>query len=83
MCVCVCVCVFPMQAGVESEYQEWARNFDVQSRQSEISQLLVNCPHVRTIHGQLVPAKVSYETFWQRYFFKLGLLQQVMESHDL
>ena len=74
LCVCVCVCV----AGVEAEYEAWTKQFDVQSHQSEISQLLVNCPHIRTLHGQLVPAKASYESFWHRYFFKLGLLQQVM-----
>ena len=63
--------------AASKEYQEWVDQFDVQSRQSEISQLLVSCPHVRTMHGQLVPAKVSYEGFWQHYFFKMGLLQQV------
>ena len=67
-----------LYSGVEKEYQAWTKEFDVQSRQSEISQLLVTCPHIRTIHGKLVPAKVSYENFWQRYFFKLGLLQQVI-----
>ena len=63
--------------GAGSEYKKWAEQFDVQSRQAEISQLLVNCPHVRSLHGQLVPAKVSYNDFWKRYFFKLSLLQQV------
>ena len=71
-----CVVCTPL-TGVEKEYQEWAGQFDVQPRQAEISQLLVSCPHVRTMHGQLVPAKVSYENFWKRYFFKSGLLQQV------
>ena len=64
------------------EFEKWAGQFVVQSRQSEISQLLVNCPHVRTLHSQLVPAKVSYESFWQRYFFKLNLLQQVRRIFD-
>ena len=66
-----------VSTGVESEYERWAGQFEVQSRQSEISQLLVNCPHVRSLHSGLVPAKVSYNDFWKRYFFKLGLLRQV------
>ena len=72
-----------VSTGVESEYERWAEQFEVHSRQSEISQLLVNCPHVRSLHSGLVPAKVSYNDFWKRYFFKLGLLQQVSDTGDI
>lgn len=59
------------------KFGNWKAKFSVQAQQSDISNLLVTCPHIRSLHSQLVPAKVSYETFWMRYFYKVQLLEQV------
>ena len=63
--------------GEQSDFDEWKSAFDIQSYQGDISNLLVSCSHVRTKHSQLVPAKVSYETFWSRYFYRIEQLQKV------
>lgn len=59
------------------DYEEWKSHFDIKSYQNDISSLLVSCSHVRTMHSQLVPAKVSYEAFWMRYFYRMQQLQKV------
>ena len=43
--------------------------------------MLVSCSHVRTKHSQLVPAKVSYEAFWMRYFYRMHRLEKVRGSY--
>lgn len=65
--------------GGEKAFLEWKSGFDVQARQPEISNLLVSCSHIRSLHAKLVPSQVSYESFWQRYFYKVQLLQQEEE----
>ena len=62
-------------------YAEWKAKFDIPAHQSDISNLLVCCSHVRTLHSQLVPAQVSYEAFWMRYFFKVQQLQKASTSY--
>lgn len=47
---CRCVSV----TDDDKRFSEWKSTFDVQAHQSEISQLLVNCSHIRTLHAQLV-----------------------------
>lgn len=60
-----------------ADFEKWRSTFDIQSYQGDISNLLVSCSVVRAKHSQLVPAKVSYETFWMRYFYKTHLLEKV------
>ena len=62
---------------LDKAFDEWKSKFDVQACQSDISTILVCCSHVRTLHSQLVPAQVSYEAFWTRYFYKIQQLQRV------
>ena len=64
----------------DKTYAEWKSKFDIQACQSDISTILVCCSHVRTLHSQLVPAQVSYEAFWMRYFFKVQQLQKARLS---
>lgn len=66
--------------GGEKEFEEWKSSFNIESYQNDISSLLVSCSHVRTIHSQLVPAKVSYEAFWMRYFYRIRQLQKVFRT---
>jgi hypothetical protein len=63
--------------AVDKAFAEWKSKFDVHACQSDISTILVCCSHVRTLHSQLVPAQVSYEAFWMRYFYKVQQLQKV------
>ncbi len=69
------------QQCVGDKFAEWGSGFSVQTYQADISSLLVSCPHIRTLHSQLVPAQVSYETFWMRYFYKVQLLEEVRNMH--
>ena len=58
-------------------FEAWKSGFDIKNFQSDISDLLVSCHQVRSNHSQFVPARVSYETFWMRYFYKVRRLQKV------
>jgi len=57
------------------KFQAFKTEFQIASRTEEISLLLSTNDKVREIHTKLVPATVSYKEFWERYFFKLNLIQ--------
>lgn len=65
------------------DFERWKSTFAIQSYQTDISNLLVSCSLVRGKHSQLVPAKVSYETFWMRYFYKTHQLEKVCLEYRL
>eukprot|EP00731_Ephydatia_muelleri_P023708 Em0015g1291a len=64
----------------EPTFCRWKETFDIQDHQTEISQLLVSAPHVRALHSQLVPARISYELFWQHYWYHTSRVKQEEEK---
>lgn len=66
--------------GEELAFSKWRETFDIQEHQTEISQLLVSAPHVRALHSQLVPARVSYDLFWRHYWFNTTRVKQEEEK---
>lgn len=52
-----------------SEYETWAKEFDVEKKTEEISSDLAKYPELRITMEKLVPDQVSYADFWQRYYF--------------
>ncbi|XP_066971666.1 BSD domain-containing protein 1-B-like isoform X1 [Macrobrachium rosenbergii] len=62
--------------GEEKEYEEWLGTFDLESHQTELSDLLVNNQPLRHNYTALVPAQVSHVVFWHRYFYKVKELEK-------
>lgn len=46
--------------GEESQYEAWLSTFDLECRQTELSDLLVNNQSLRHNYTSLVPAQVSF-----------------------
>lgn len=59
------------------EQRKWAESFDVQEHTKEISDLLISKHHLQQLHTELVPAIVSYNDFWGRYFYQLHCINEV------
>ena len=55
-------------------FQRWCTTFELLEYTEQIESLLKDTPPLRAMHGALVPARVSYRDFWQRYFYQLHLL---------
>jgi len=60
-------------------FEEWSKNFDVETKKEEISSLILDCKEVRTIFNKLVPDAVTHEVFWTRYFYKKNLHEEAEE----
>ena len=54
------------------EFTAWKAELD--KRQGEISELMVNNANIRKHYSTLVPEKVNHNLFWTRYFFKVHLI---------
>lgn len=61
------------QDGLANDWDNFV--CDLEKRQGEISDLMVNNPHVRKNYSALVPEKVSHKVFWTRYFYKVHLIE--------
>ncbi|XP_069997243.1 BSD domain-containing protein 1 isoform X3 [Penaeus vannamei] len=61
--------------GEETQYETWVETFDLEARQTELSDLLVNNQPLRHHYTTLVPAQVSHVVFWHRYFYKVSRLE--------
>merc|ERR1712203_1274936 len=55
------------------EFESWKCELD--KRQGEISELMVNNVNIRKNYSTLVPEKVNHNLFWTRYFFKVHLIE--------
>merc|ERR1712025_359249 len=55
------------------EFESWKCELD--KRQGEISDLMVNNVNIRKNYSSLVPEKVNHNLFWTRYFFKVHLIE--------
>ena len=55
------------------DFAEWPCDLD--KRQGEISDLMMNNASVRKHYTQMVPEQVTHKAFWTRYFFKVHLIE--------
>lgn len=51
-------------------------DLDLDRRQGEISELMINNNNIRKNYSSLVPGKVQHKLFWARYFFKVHLIEK-------
>lgn len=62
--------------GPLEQFDNWLCSFNLEEKQGEISELLVNSPSIRALYSKMVPAAVAHSEFWQRYFYKVFQLDQ-------
>jgi hypothetical protein len=55
---------------------EWSDNFNPDAYKSQISDILIENSSMRLLYSQLVPAQISNNQFWSRYFFKVNQLEE-------
>jgi len=58
------------------QFTTWLTGLDLDKRQGEISDLMINNASVRKMYSKLVPADVSHKMFWARYFYRVHLLEK-------
>ena len=54
----------------------WQGQFCADGSKAAISELLIENGSMRLIYSRLVPAQVSNEVFWRRYFFRASGLEE-------
>ncbi|KAI7857688.1 hypothetical protein BDC45DRAFT_603252 [Circinella umbellata] len=57
--------------------------FDVEKKTDEIAQILDEFPDLREMMDNLVPIKVTYVLFWQRYFYHAEKIEKEDEKRQL
>ncbi|XP_071964258.1 BSD domain-containing protein 1-like isoform X2 [Antedon mediterranea] len=62
--------------GPLDHYEKWCQAFSLEDNKGEISELLVVNTNVRSLYTKMVPAVVSHDDFWNRYFYKIYQLDQ-------
>lgn len=60
----------------EATFADFQTSFDSDSYKSVISDLLIENAQMRLLYSQLVPAQMSNNLFWSRYFFKVNQLEE-------
>jgi len=67
----------PHSADCSSEeWTSYLADLDLERRQGEISDLMINNTNVRKHYSSLVPAQVQHKLFWGRYFYKVHLIEK-------
>ena len=63
------------QDALAEDWTSYLATVELDSRQGEISELMINNGHVRKHYSNLVPSTVPHKLFWARYFFKVKLMK--------
>lgn len=58
------------------EFAKWQEAFDPDANKAAISELLIENSSMRLIYSKLVPAQISNDQFWCRYFFKANVFEE-------
>lgn len=65
----------------QREYSKFRSKFQLSTHAVEIGSILDEEVDVPRHYAELVPAAISADEFWRRYFFKLDLLQKGSAAH--
>ncbi|CAP30565.1 Protein CBG11393 [Caenorhabditis briggsae] len=69
------------EPGNSEFYERWNSRFNLDEYDGEINILLANNPSLRQVFASLVPAKVTHETFWKRYFYAIEVAEMEEEMN--
>lgn len=64
------------QDALAEDWTSYLATLDLDPRQGEISELMINNANIRKHYSNLVPSKVQHKLFWARYFFKVHLIDK-------
>ncbi|KAG1658021.1 hypothetical protein FOA52_010262 [Chlamydomonas sp. UWO 241] len=64
------------------DFDAWRATFSLLRLRTEADQLLSSSAFVSELHARVVPAVVSDDLFWARYFYRLSKLQQKEEQRS-
>ncbi|TID20566.1 BSD-domain-containing protein [Venturia nashicola] len=67
-----------MKDPASSEFEPWAKDFNVEKHTGDIAKHLEQYDELRRAMERLVPEKVEYTLFWTRYYF----LRHIIESEE-
>lgn len=63
-------------AAPAHEFAKWQQSFEPDANKAAISDLLIENSSMRLIYSKLVPAQISNDQFWCRYFFKANVFEE-------
>jgi len=62
--------------SLAEDWVGWLAELDLDRRQGEISELMINNTNIRKHYSSLVPGTVQHKLFWARYFYKVHLIEK-------
>lgn len=62
--------------SLAEDWVGWLAELDLDRRQGEISELMINNTNIRKHYSTLVPGTVQHKLFWARYFYKVHLIEK-------
>jgi len=62
--------------SLAEDWVGWLAELELDKRQGEISELMINNTNIRKHYSALVPATVQHKLFWARYFYKVHLIEK-------
>merc|ERR1719209_635322 len=62
--------------SLAEDWVGWLAELELDKRQGEISELMINNTNIRKHYSTLVPATVQHKLFWARYFYKVHLIEK-------
>jgi len=62
--------------SLSEDWVGWLAELDLDKRQGEISELMINNTAIRKHYSSLVPGTVQHKLFWARYFYKVHLIEK-------
>eukprot|EP00092_Neocalanus_flemingeri_P063615 GFUD01077013.1.p1 GENE.GFUD01077013.1~~GFUD01077013.1.p1 ORF type:complete len:362 (+),score=133.80 GFUD01077013.1:53-1138(+) len=63
--------------SLAEDWVGWLAELDLDRRQGEISELMINNTNIRKHYSSLVPGTVQHKLFWARYFYKVHLIEKL------
>ena len=61
-------------------YKAWSNRFSLSDHEHQIEDLVNTVADITSFYNELVPAKISHETFWTHYFYRIEQLTE-LEAH--
>jgi len=66
----------------EDDFNRWLKTFEFDKQQDAIAEVLKDNAFMQELQSRIVPLIVDQETFWTRYFYRLGKLQEAHNQRE-
>lgn len=70
------------EASLSKKYECWLEIVDDQLTEERLTKHLTNSATLNNQYFNLVPDKVSHQTFWKRYLFRKALIEDELAHQD-